>query len=259
MESGYITVKDKQLYYEVSGKGDPVLFVHGFSLDHRMWQPQIEYFKDNYQTICFDMRGFGKSSLPTSEYAHHEDMKALVDHLGIEKINLVGLSLGGEMSIDFTIMYSSRVKSLTLIDSSLGGFPSKVDWRVYAKEQGLNQAKQNWLKHDVFKPSCQKPEVKQKLEQYVVDYSGWHWLHHDPRTKVVPSAMERLSEITVPTQVIVGADDLVNYHQIASVIKEQIKNVKVTILPNTGHMANLENPHEINRLINSLLNTVKVQ
>ncbi len=253
MNSGLIPVDKGELYFETNGIGEPILFVHGFSLDHRMWQPQIEHFRNQYQTICYDMRGFGKSSLPTGEYSHHDDMKYLLNTLGIDKIHLVGLSLGGEMSIDFVITYPDRVKSLTLIDSSLGGYPCNVDWRVYAEEQGLDQAKQNWMKHDVFKPSCQKSEVKKLLEQFVCDYSGWHWLHHDPRIKVVPSAMERLSEIKVPTQIIVGENDLENYHLIANVIHKKVEKSSVTILPNTGHMANLENPEQINHLIHSFV------
>lgn len=56
-----LTYNNGTLYYETQGSGEPILFVHGFSLDHWMWQPQIEHFKENYQTICYDMRGFGCS------------------------------------------------------------------------------------------------------------------------------------------------------------------------------------------------------
>ena len=250
MKNDSILIPDGELYFEVHGTGDPILFVHGFSLDHRIWQPQIEYFQNTNQAICYDLRGFGKSSLPTHHYSHHEDVKTLLDYLETGKVHLVGLSLGGEVAIDFSIVYPNQVKTLTLIDTSLGGYHSKVDWRVYAEELCIDQAKQNWLNHEVFKYSCSKPKIKKQLEQSIADYSGWHWLHHDFRTKLVPSAIDRLSEITVPTQIIVGQNDLDYYQSIAKVVHQQIHNSFLTVLPHIGHLANIENPQEINNLIN---------
>ena len=70
MTNGTLTYDNGQIYYEVAGSGDPIVFVHGFTLDHTMWKPQIEHFSKNYQVIAYDVRGFGKSSLPNGLYDH---------------------------------------------------------------------------------------------------------------------------------------------------------------------------------------------
>lgn len=250
---GFFSYNNGQIYYEIKGAGEPIIFLHGFSLDHHMWLPQVEFFKNYYQTITYDMRGFGRSSVPTGTYSHHDDLKNLFGYLKISKAHLVGLSLGGEIAIDFAIEYPLYLKSLTLIDSSLGGYVGKVDWRVYAQEHGLEKAKQNWLNHDVFKPTKHNKEAFHQLETISTEYSGWHWLNHDPREKVIPSAVDRLHEITVDTQIVLGEKDLNYYHQIAKILQKQIKNSKVVIIPNVGHLGNLENSNVVNHLISNNL------
>lgn len=145
------------LHYQSVGQGTPIVFVHGFSLDSRIWEPQVEVFSKTHQVIIYDMRGFGQSPLPTGAYSHHEDLHNLVTHLNLPKFHLVGLSLGGEIAIDYSLTYPDTLLSLTLADSSLGGYASTVDWRVYAKEQGVEKAKVNWLNHSVFATAKNKP------------------------------------------------------------------------------------------------------
>jgi 3-oxoadipate enol-lactonase len=94
----HATIDNIRFFYEEAGSGPPVVFLHGFTLDHRMWQPQIEYFKERFRVICPDARGHGKSDAPLTGYsrAHRvEDLAGLVDRLGFERFHLVGLSMGG--------------------------------------------------------------------------------------------------------------------------------------------------------------------
>lgn len=241
------------LYYQSVGQGSPIIFTHGFSLDSRMWDPQVEIFSKTNQVITYDMRGFGRSPTPTGPYNHHDDLHDIVTHLNLPKFHLVGLSLGGEVAIDYTLTYPDSVLSLTLADTSLGGYASTVDWRVYAKDQGLEQAKQNWLSHVVFAPSNRNPMVAKQLKAMVDDYSGWHWLNDDPRIKLDPPALKRLEEIKVPTQIILGELDLPYYHEIARIITDNATNSKLHIIKDSGHMTNLEKPEEFNRLLNTFL------
>ena len=242
------------LYYQSVGQGTPIVFVHGFSLDSRMWEPQVEVFSATNQVFTFDMRGFGQSPLPTGAYSHHKDLHDLVTHLNLPKFHLVGLSLGGEIAIDYSLAYPDTLLSLTLADTSLGGYSSTVDWRVYAKEQGLEKAKENWLNHPVFSTTKTKPEVFTQLKQMVKDYSGWHWLNDDPRVKLHPPATNRLGEIVVPTQIIVGEQDLDYYHSIADIMADKIKNSKLEYIGNAGHMVNLENTVEFNIVLQKFIN-----
>lgn len=241
------------LYYQSVGQGTPIIFVHGFSLDSRMWQPQIEEFSKTNQVITYDLRGFGNSPLPTTQYSHHVDLYNLAKYLKLPKFHLVGLSLGGEIAIDYALTYPEALLSLTLADTSLGGYASTVDWRVYAKEQGLKNAKENWLDHPVFSTTKTKPEVFSQLKQMVEDYSGWHWLNEDSRLKLSPPATDRLGEIKISTQVLVGEKDLDYYHTIADILADTIKDSRLEYINDSGHIVNLESPEEFNAVLSRFI------
>ncbi len=242
------------LHYRSVGEGTPIVFVHGFSLDSRMWDPQVDYFAQTNQVVTYDLRGFGRSPTPAGAYSHQDDLYNLITHLNLPKFHIVGLSLGGEVALDYTLTYPDTVLSLTLADCSLGGYASTVDWRVYAKEQGLEKAKENWLNHSVFATATTKPEVFSHLKKIVNDYSGWHWLNSDPRTKLSPPAIDRLGEIKLPTQIILGDLDLPYYHDIAKIMIDKIPNSKLHIIKDAGHMTNLENAVKFNEIVDSFIN-----
>ena len=248
--SGNTLVFNKgQIYYETIGSGEPIVFVHGFTLDHAMWQPQAEFFSKNYQVITYDARGFGKSSLPEGPYDHAADLSALLKHLGVGHVHLVGLSMGGRIAINFALNYPEKVKTLTLMDSALDGYKSEVDWRVYAKEQGLEKAKENWLNHELFTVTKKRPEVVSALRAIIASYSGWHWLHHDPQIVASTHARDHLHEIIKPTLIVVGEGDLSYFHNIANVLATGIPNSQKVIVPNAGHMVNMEAPDGVNELL----------
>jgi len=238
-----------QLYYEISGKGEPIIFIHGFSLDHRMWRNQVVEFSKNFQTLRYDMRGFGKSSIPDGNYSHHHDLARLMESLNLQTAHIVGLSLGGEVGIDFALEYPHKVKSLSLFDSSLGGFASTIDWNVHADEVSLSEAKSNWMNHQVFSSIQAKPAVKMDLQTILNDYSGWHWFHKDPRKRLQPSAKDRLGEITCPVLLVVGENDLNYYHDIADLIQKNVAQAEVHTIPNAGHLINMEQPEKVNEMI----------
>jgi pimeloyl-ACP methyl ester carboxylesterase len=246
MKNYYHTNDNGKIYYELTGKRTPIVFIHGFTLDHRMWKTQVEFFKHDYQTLVYDMRGFGKSSVPNGKYSHHNDLKNLLDSLNINKIHLVGLSLGGEIALDFAISYPQKLLSLSLLNSSLSGYKSTVDWSVHAKEQGLVKAKNNWLNHEVFAPTKKNPKTTAILQQIINDYSGWHWLNSDPRTKIKKLALNRLNKITCPTLVLSGKNDLSYFQDIAKVLSKKIPNAKRQIIKGAGHMINLEEAETTN-------------
>lgn len=249
MKNNYFTENNTKIYYQLTGKGTPIVFIHGFTLDHRMWKPQVDFFCHDYQTLIYDMRGYGKSSVPNTKYSHHDDLKKLLNYLAIDKIHLVGLSLGGEIALDFSISNPERLMSLSLLASSLSGYKSTVDWDVHAPDKGLEQAKQNWLNHDLFKPTMKKNDVVKILQGYIQSYSGWHWLNSDPRKKVSGLALNRLEEIICPTLVMSGKDDLSYFHDIAKILISKIDNTESQCINDAGHMINLEQPTIVNSLL----------
>src|SRR6185436_3073968 len=93
--TGYAPSNGTSLYYEVSGEGEAVVLLHGFSLDHRMWAPQVDALAGRYRVVRYDLRGFGRSAPSPERFTHADDLLALLDHLHIDRAALVGLSMGG--------------------------------------------------------------------------------------------------------------------------------------------------------------------
>lgn len=259
MFSGFLDYNYGKIYYEVTGSGDSIIFIHGFTLDHSMWDEQVKYFSKNYQVITVDMRGFGSSSLPTNKYSYSNDLKALLDYLKVSKAHIVGLSLGGEESLNFALDYPECVISLTLISSSLGGYASTVDWDVKAIDQGIANAKHNWLNHEVFKSSKNYPEVFIKLSQMVNNYTGWHWLNSGYRMRPKIAAIERLEAINVDVLIVVGQLDLPYYHEISDILCRRIKHSKKVIATDCGHMLTMENSECFNDQLNIFLSSTMNQ
>jgi pimeloyl-ACP methyl ester carboxylesterase len=255
MAQNFKTKNGGQIAYEINGTGQPICFIHGFSLDNSMWDEQVAFFSMNYQVLRYDMRGFGSSSLPQNPYRHDDDFFELINSLGLENIVLVGLSLGGEVAIDFTLEHPQLVRKLILVDSSLSGFHSTVDWNVYAKEQGLEKAKQNWLNHEVFETTNLNLSAKNKLAKIIQRYSGWHWLNSDPRQRPTPLAIDRIDQIDCPTMITVGQKDLAYFHEISALLENKIKNSQRIEIADTGHMVPLEKPHEFNQIVSDFLST----
>ena len=108
-QAGLAEVNGTRLYYEVQGSGRPLVLVHGFSLDRRMWDEQFDVPAHTYRVIRYDARGFDKSDAPSGQrYLGVDDLAALMDHLGVAGAYMVGLSMGGGISIDIAITHPER-------------------------------------------------------------------------------------------------------------------------------------------------------
>ena len=121
----YIEREGVQIHYEAAGSGPPVLITHGFGSSTKAWEGQAETLSDAYRIITWDMRGHAGTDSPVdpaqySEAATVDDMAAILNHLGIEKAVIGGLSLGGYMSLAFNLKYPGRVRALMLFDTGPG-------------------------------------------------------------------------------------------------------------------------------------------
>ncbi|MBL8057318.1 MAG: alpha/beta hydrolase [Anaerolineales bacterium] len=249
------TLPDGSLYYERAGAGAPVVLLHGFSFDRRMWAaPARALAAAGFQAIAYDLRGFGRSTLPAGPYAHVEDLRALLDHLGLEAAHLVGLSLGGGQAIEFALKYPERTRSLTAVDSTLGGYPWTKDWGEpgrLARSVGLAAAKAAWLADPVIAPALERPDVDGLVRQMVADYSGWHWLNRDPETGgrgPVP-AYAPLGEIRAPAVIVVGETDVPDFHGVADHLARRLPRARRVELAGAGHLSSLEAPERFNAVL----------
>jgi pimeloyl-ACP methyl ester carboxylesterase len=264
---GFAEVNDTRLYYEIVGKGHPLVLIHGFTCNTKVWDDQFEVFAKHFKVMRYDMRGFGKSALPTigKEYSHTEDLKALLNQLGIDYAYIIGSSMGGRIALDFTLEYPEVTKALILVDSSVGGYQgwsktsvkSDESFEKKVKEKGWEVAKESWTKTPSFrKLAWEKPDVALRRKQMMFDYSGWHYVNADPCRNLDPPAIGRLQEIKVPTLIIVGESDSQDFHRIATILKKKIRNSKRITIKEAGHLPSMSAPKEFNEAVTSFLANV---
>ena len=105
-DHGFADINGTRLHYEMAGSGDPLVLIHGATLDTRMWDDQFAPFARNYRVIRYDMRGYGQSALPTAaSHAPADDLMALFNYLGLTQAHLLGLSLGGAVAIEIVLSF----------------------------------------------------------------------------------------------------------------------------------------------------------
>jgi 3-oxoadipate enol-lactonase len=263
--AGMVVANGTHLYYEQAGSGHPLVLINGFTLNTQMWDDQFVVFARNYRVIRYDMRGSGQSALPTEEpFTAVDDLRALLDALGVSRTFVLGLSLGGSVAIDFALAYPDRISALVLVDPALRGWPwseafsqSMRELEIVARTQGVEKARQRWLAHPFFLAAREQPELAERLAQIVASYSGWSWLHASPERDVDLPEVRPLEQISTPTLLIMGERDIEEFQAIANHISCSIPHLTKLVLPGVGHMANMEAPEAFNEAVLRFLGSVK--
>lgn len=264
MEHGYININASNIYYEINGQGENLIFVHGDGLDLRQWDKQVVYFSKKYRVICYDQRGFGRSQIPLNQpYSFSEDLYLLMKALSIKNAHLVGLSLGGAEIINFALAHPYMVKSLVLADSGINGdgFSSGFKENIQtvldlAKKGKLDDSKKHWMKLPVFDISRHNPQTWNTIQEMVTQTSGYRWYGNNQPKQMNPPAIERLSEITSPTLILVGENDIDDFKRKSQLLHNKIRKSTLSYVKNAGHISNMDNPTEFNRLVDEFLSTL---
>ena len=242
-----------KLYYEESGTGVPIVFLHGFTLDHRMWRAQAENFSKNYRVILHDSRGHGQSDAPPTNYARDtrvEELRMALDQLGIDKCHLVGLSMGGSTGILFALKYPERLLSLTLVSTGAAGWNvgkmiSNLD--QVAKSKGVKNALKQWMDWSLkyYKKHPHLLHVAQSINEMMFSHSGAIWA--DPSRGKYPRMidLDHVYQIKVPTLIMIGDRDRI-FIPLARQLHAKIAGSKLIEYPEVGHMINLEIPEKFN-------------
>lgn len=272
VKTGYVENNGTKLYYEMKGAGHPIVLIHGGYLDRRMWDEQFTVLAERYQVVRYDIRGFGRSDLPAVAYSDREDLYALLQALNIKQTYLLALSLGGIIAVEFTLEHPEMVDALILEGTPIPGYPLELA----CTPQQLQELKQRWtpfaqatrekntasmvdflMADPTLMPSPQYPVARQHVRQMLTEYSFAWVLNPAPKQELVPPAYERLTDIHIPTLLIVGSEDHFQLHDSADRLQQAIIGSKLIKIAETHHMPNIEKPEQFNQIVLDFLTTCR--
>jgi pimeloyl-ACP methyl ester carboxylesterase len=261
----FAEVPGVRLAYDKSGLGAPLVFLHGGLLDRRQWDGQFAFFAHEYCAIRYDMRSAGESetSPSTEPFTHHEDLFHFLHALKIQQFCLVGLSNYG-VALDFTIAFPKLVEKLVLVSPGLRGYEFHDPW-VGTKfaimmqslaRKDLSRAVDVFLTMWVDGPHRTSAEVNPHVRERVREMvtRAFHLSRLAPNCKgLEPPAAGRLSEVRVPTLVVLGEKDAPDIHTICRLIHEGIVGSQLVSIADAGHTLVMEKPDEFNRVLQDFL------
>ena len=260
------------IYYEETGEGEPLVFSHEYAGDYRSWAPQVRAFARRYRVITYSHRGYLPSEVP-SDPAHYsqellvEDLRGLLDHLAIEQAHVCGLSMGGYVTLAFSLAYPERCRSAVLAGCGTGS----DDPAAFRAQGGrISEAIQSQGIAAFADGYARGPQRVQFLRK---DPLGWREFRdrlaeHDPAGKMLIFAnvqckrrtvydfAEQMRASTVPTLIITGDEDE-GCLKPGLFMKAQIPGAGLAMLPMTGHTINLEEPDRFNALVLDFLTQVE--
>jgi 3-oxoadipate enol-lactonase len=258
--AGFLDVQGAPLYYEIAGQGYPLLLIHAGVADSSMWDEQFQVFAERYKVIRYDLRGFGKSEFPAGLFANHEDPAALLKFLNVKRAHIIGISFGGKIALDFTLVYPEMVGSLVLVAPSVGGHKPPADVLRFGEEEeallergDLEGATELNLRMWVDGPKRTPEQVNPTVRRHVHNMQYHAFTVHMPEAaeelELQPPAITRLEEVSMPTLIIVGDYDIPDMLTLAQKLAGEIPGAQQVVIPGVAHMVNMEKPEEFNRVV----------
>jgi pimeloyl-ACP methyl ester carboxylesterase len=265
-------VNGVNLYYEVTGEGFPLVLSHEFGGNYRSWDPQVKYFSRYYQVITYNHRGFPPSDVPEDPTAYSqeelvEDLHQLLHHLGIKQAYIGGLSLGGNVALNYGIAQPEMVKALVVAATGSGSMDRdrfEVDLEQLARlfeTEGVGAVAESLAKSPTRKQLLRKdPKSWQEFYENFNTHSATgsaHILRGVILKRPTIFALEpKLRQLHVPTLIMVGDEDDPCMEP-AVFMKRNIPCSGLAVFPQSGHAINLEEPDLFNRVVLDFLTLVE--
>jgi 3-oxoadipate enol-lactonase len=251
IESGRLPVEGGELAYDVEGDGLPLVLVHAGICDGRMWDDVWPELARRYRVARFDMRGYGNSSVTAAPYAPHDDVMAVLDHLGFDRAVLCGVSFGGAVELDVALAAPGRVRALVLVCCSARGMKPPAELRALMDEadeigeQGdfdtaVELELRIWL-DGVGRRNPVDPAIRERVRE--MSRRGWERALEGAESRALdPPASGRLGKIRVPTLVVAGEHDQPWITDSCRTIAEAIPGARFELVRDVAHLPPLERP-----------------
>ena len=264
VESGYIQVNAGKIFYEAAGQGPVIIMIHDGLLHRETWNAQFAVFAKHYRVIRWDRRGYGRSSTPTSAFSQLDDLFAVLKGLKVERATLLGCSAGGLLAIHFALDHPQMVTALVLVGPIVSGlefsdhFTARGNRGMPASDAPVERKIDYWSSKDAWIMAPENTAARQKFKTLLTANpqnlrgTGQQFARWPDQP-----ALDRLSQIRVPTLLVVGESDIPDVHAHVGAIQAGIAGSKRVVLNRSGHLPHVEVPDAFNEVVLGFLNNIR--
>lgn len=246
---GFIEVDGGQLFYEVTGDGETIIMLHDGLLHRETWNLQFDDLAQDHRVIRYDRRGYGRSQAPEEFHSPVEDLDAVFRALGVKRAMLMGMSAGGRLAVDYTLAYPAKVSALVLVGPVVSGmnFTSHFFDRGGRLTNDIISDRNAWrnyyVKDDPYTITLDN-DAARSLAVAMLDANPHNFDAVNNQLARLPErpALGRLSEIAVPTLIVVGEHDIADVHAHCGALEGGIPGAQRVIIRNAAHLVPLDQP-----------------
>lgn len=267
-----VKVRGFEMAYEDTGGNGPstplrmpLLLIHGFPLDRTLWSAQTQSARnlaDVARVIAPDLRGFGESKMPSAAVTietYADDVRALLDALGIKSAMIAGLSMGGYVAFAFYRKYASRTRALIFTNTKAGadsveGKKGRDDNAALAREKGAAEIAERMLpKMLTPKTIADRPAVAESVRAMMSRQSVDGVVGALMAMRDRPDSSSTLAQISVPALIITGAEDTLIPPKESELMRDGIRGARLVVIPGAAHLSNVEQPDAFNQVVREFL------
>lgn len=260
VDSGYVQVDGGRIFYEAAGQGSVIVMIHDGLLHRETWNAQFDAFAKHFRVIRWDRRGYGRSSTPTTPFSQLDDLHAVMKALKVDRATLLGCSAGGLLAIHFALDHPQMVTALVLVGPIVTGlgfsdhFTSRGNRGIPPSDATVDQRIEYWTSKDPWIMSPENIAAKQTMKTLLtanrqnLEGTGQQLARWPDQP-----ALGRLSQIRVPTLLVVGESDIPDVHAHVGAIQAGIAGSKRVVLNHSGHLPHVEVPDVFNEVVLSFL------
>lgn len=265
--SGLIPVDGGRLYYESLGSGPAVVLLHDGTTHSIVWDNQFSRLSSRWRLVRYDRRGYGRSAKPDTSYSNAADLHHLLDELAIDRAVLVGASAGGRLAVEFAIEHPERVAGLVLVGAVTGGVPVSQHFHevAWSRVQPVLTPDRTAVLEPLPQSAIDEMARRYAEDPYLIEPSNERakeWLRQAVREHysnvlnparwmiwLEPPAQRRLSEVDLPTLIVVGEGDHPDLHANAGAFQVGIRDSNRVVIEGAAHFPQVEQPEAFNSLL----------
>ncbi|MGO4700012.1 alpha/beta fold hydrolase [Dyella sp. 2RAB6] len=268
-QARWIEAGGVHFHAELAGRGDAVTMLHGFLVDSGQWDEEFDALAADHRVLRYDLRGFGRSSMPDTPFAHHEDLARVLDDSGIERTALIGCSGGAGSALDFALQQPERVSALAFIGAGYWGHyatrtPQAQAFWAAVQSGDSDALLETSLRSFVDGPRRSQEQSHPQARARIAAMSAWnfgradgYWKHATLQRNPAIPAPERLAELRMPVLLIVGEEDQPEVIELSECLAAGLPHARLVRVADAGHHVNIERPDVVLPLLRDFLAEVR--